>query len=244
VLVTFDVSANGKPSKITKHDLSDLFARGASQWEAVAGDSSGSVFLLAEGNDQITVLDADLKRIVHTIQLEVPKSHELSRDWKNDPNSHGEGMVLLANGHVLVVKEKDPVALIEFAVDGQDAQGYEASLALGDRAFKLPRGSSSTMKPVHHWLLKSSQSNAISDVSDLAVDTDGRLLLLTDQGRAIVRIERGLRTDEDKMDVKGLYKLPSSVDKPEGLVIASGIPLVAIDQKNAGESLFTLAPLP
>jgi len=243
-LLTFEVSGAGNASKITKHDLSGLFGNGASQWEAVAGDGSGAVFILAEASDKISVLDADLKKIVHTIQLSVPKSHALSKAWQDDANSHGEGMVLLSNGHVLVVKEKDPVALIEFAVDGEAAQGYDASLALGDRAFKLPRGASSTMTPVHHWLLKASQVSAIGDVSELAVDTDGRLLLLTDQGRSVVRVERGLRADEDKMDIKALYKLPSAVDKPEGLVMASGIPLVAIDQKNAGESLFSLDALP
>jgi hypothetical protein len=243
-LVTFDVDARGKPSKVAKHDLSSLFGGGASQWEAVAGDSSGSVFILTEASDTISVLAPDLKRIVHTIQLSIPKGHALSKDWKSDANSHGEGMVLLANGHVLVVKEKNPVALIEFAVDGEVAQGYDASLALADRAFKRPSGASSTMSPVHHWLLKSSQLSAIADVSEVAVDADGRLLLLSDQGRSLVRVERGLRADEDKMDIKSIYRLPAAVDKPEGLVMAGGVPLVGIDQQDVGDSLFTLEALP
>ena len=243
-LITFDVDARGKPSKVAMHDLSSLFGGGASQWEAVAGDSSGSVFILTEATDTISVLAPDLKRIVHTIQLSIPKGHALSKDWKSDANSHGEGMVLLGNGHVIVVKEKNPVALIEFAVDGEVAQGYNASLALADRAFERPAGATSTMSPVHHWLLKSSQLGAIADVSEVAVDTDGRLLLLSDQGRSVVRVERGLRADEDKMDIKSIYRLPAAVDKPEGLVLAGGVLLVAIDQQAAGDSLFALEALP
>lgn len=244
-LLTFDVDAAGRPSQIAKHDLSGLFASGPSQWEAVAGDGSGAVFVLAEASDTIHVLDAGLKRVVHTIQLVLPKHHPLEDAWKDDLNSHGEGMLLLANGHVLVVKEKSPVALIEFAVDGEAAQGYRPALALGaGDTFAVPPGSSSTMTAVHHWLLKSSDVKLVADVSELALDVDGRLLLLSDQRRAVVRVEQELRADEDKIDVKTVLVLPSAVEKPEGLVLASGVPLVAIDRKNGGDNLFTLKPLP
>lgn len=243
-LVTFDVDASGKASKIATHDLSRLFGDGASQWEAVAGDASGSVYILTEATDTIHVLDAELKRIVHTLQLTLPRGHALEDAWKADANSRGEGMVFLANGHVLVVKEKNPVAIVEFAPDGQPAEGYRAELALGDRAFPRPSGTTSTFEAVHHWMLKSGDVKAVGDVSDLAVDTDGRLLLLSDQGRAIVRTERDLRADEDKLDLKTVFKLPSAVDKPEGLVIAGGIPLVAVDQKGDDDALFTLGRMP
>lgn len=243
-LVTFDVDTSGKASKITSHSLDALFGRGASQWEAVAGDSSGAVFIMNEASDKITVLDSGLGRITHTIQLSVPEGHALSKAWKRDPNSHAEGMVLLSNGHILAVKEKDPVALIEFAPEGEDAAGYDTTFALGNAAFKLPRGGSSKMVAAKHWVLKSSDVNQVSDVSELALDVDGRLLLLTDQGRAIVRVERGLRVDEDKMDLKSFHKLPSSVDKPEGLVMAGSTPMVAIDAREAGDTLFSIERLP
>jgi uncharacterized protein YjiK len=243
-LVTFDVDSNGKASRITPHDLSAVFGRGRPQWEAVAGDAKGSVFLLAEATDKISVLDSKLERVVHTIQLSIPRDHALSREWRDDANSHGEGMMLLANGHILVIKEKNPVALIEFGVEGEAAEGYRAELALGDGTFKLPRGASSTMTPLHHWVLKAADMRTVSDVSELAVEADGRLLILSDQGRAVVRVERGLRPDEDKLDLKTLYKLPSEVDKPEGLVMAGAIPMVAIDGPEAGETLFALDPLP
>lgn len=243
-LVTFDVDAAGRPSKIAKHDLSRVFGGGASQWEAVAGDAAGAVYVLTEAADTISVLDPELKRIVHTIRFSLPRHHALEDAWKADANSRAEGMLLLANGHVLVVKEKNPVALVELAPPGEDAQGYRADLALGDRAFPLPSGGSSTMTVVHHWLLKSGDTRTVSDVSELALDVDGRLLLLSDQGRSIVRVERELRPGEAKVDLKAVFKLPSAVDKPEGLVLADGVPLVAIDQKNGGDALFALGRMP
>lgn len=243
-LVTFDLDASGKASTITSHDLSGLFGSGPSQWEAVAGDATGAVFVMNEASDSISVLDPALRRITHTMKLSIPESHPLARDWKKDPNSHGEGMLLLANGHVLVVKEKAPVALVEFAPAGEDAQGYRADLALGSRPFAVPSGASSTLVATKYWSLKATDTKQLPDVSELAVEADGRLLLLTDQGRGIVRVERGLRVDEDKMDLKSVYRLPPSVDKPEGLVMAGSIPMVAIDAREAGETLFSLAPLP
>jgi uncharacterized protein YjiK len=239
-VLTFDVDSAGKASKITKHDLSRVVGSAPSQWEAVAGDGAGNVFVLAEGSDTISVLAPDLGRLVHSIHLDVPHGSPLDDAWRADPNSHGEGMVLLANGHVLVVKEKDPVAVIELAATGEVAQGYRADLALGDRAFPLPPGNAATLTALHHWVLKSGDLKAVGDVSELALDVDGRLLLLSDQGRAIVRVERDLRPDEDKLDLKTVFRLPSAVDKPEGLVLAAGIPLVAVDRKGGGDSLFTL----
>jgi uncharacterized protein YjiK len=243
-LLTFDVEPNGKPSSVTKHDLSGLLGDAPSQWEAVAGDGAGHVFILTEAISTISVLDPELNRVVHTIKLTLPEGHPLHHAWKADVNSLCEGMVLLANGHVLVVKEKDPVALVEFAPGGEAASGYRADLALGDGAFRLPPGSSSTMTAVHHWVLKSADAATVSDVSELALDVDGRLLLLSDQARSVVRIERELRPDEDKIDLKTIFALPDALDKPEGLVLASGMPLVAIDDKDRGRTLFTLTRMP
>jgi hypothetical protein len=243
VLVTFDVR-DGFPSNVRRQDLSAVVGRAPTQWEAVAGDATGSVFVLAESSDQIMVIDPKLEKVTHTIELSVPKDHALAKDWKRDANSRGEGMLLLSNGHILVVKEKDPVALVEFAPGGEPAEGYRAELALGDRAFPLPRGAASTMVATHHWLLKDSDQASVTDVSDLAIEDDGRVLMLTDQGRGIVRVERSLRADEDKIDLKSVYRLPSSVDKPEGLVMAAGTPVVATDAKSPGETLFVIAPLP
>ncbi len=242
-IVTFRVDG-GVATDIQKHDVSSIIGGGAPQYEAVSGDSTGKVFALAESSNRIVVFDAGLTKVVHTIELQIPSSFPLANAWAKDENSRGEGMLLLANGHVLVAKEKDPVAIVEFAPGDESPQGYSFGLALGDRAFPLASGATSKLVPVKHWLLKDSQTKLAGDVSELALDVDGRLLLLTDQDRAILRVERGLRVDEDKVELKAVYRLPGSVEKPEGLVLVDGVPFVAIDVKNAGETLFTIERLP
>ena len=245
-LVTFDVTDGGEVDAIRAHDLSGLFGAGSPQWEAVAGDAEGKVFVLAETTSRISVLDARLSRIVHTIDVVMPPDHPLADDWRDDENSRIEGMVLLTNGHVLVAKEKSPPALVELARRGSKPEGYRPELALGrDRAFALPPGATSELVATKHWLLKPADERALPDISDLSTDAEGRLLLLSDQGRAIARIERQLDPTEDKIDVKAIFALPSSVAKPEGVVLSEGRPLVAVDAKDADDdALFELQTLP
>jgi len=244
-LLTFDLTAGGKVKRVESHDLAEVVgSRDAPQWEAVAGDARGAVFLLAEASDEILVLAPDLESVETRIRLVIPDGHPLRRDWRADANSRGEGMPLLSNGHILVVKEKGPVAVVEFAPEGAAAEGYRADLALGDREFPGLQAGSTKMVATKHWDLKSSDVDRVSDVSELAVEADGRLLLLTDQGTAIARVERGLRPDEQKVDIKSLHPLPPAVEKPEGLLIANGLPIVASDLQQRGDSLFTLTALP
>ena len=243
-LVTFEVDDGGNAWRLSTHDLSSLYGDGPSEWEAVAGDAAGSVFVLAEADDTISALDAELSRIVHTFHLMIPEGHALEAAWEADANSNGEGLLLLANGHVLVVKEKNPVALIEFAPEGTLSQGYRAEFAIGDRVFDVPAGSSTNLRAVGHWLLEPTDAERLPDVSEVAVDASGRVLLLSDQGRLLARIEGGLSPDQDTMRLEVIFTLPNDVAKPEGLVLASGAPLVAIDQKGKGAALFALDRLP
>lgn len=245
-LITFSTAASGgQVTDIEQHDLSSLFHTRESQWESVAGDASGNVYLLAEAKSTITVVDKGLSSIMHTMKLTMPADHPLAGDWADDENSRGEGMVLLSNGHVILAKEKKPSALIEFAPRGEAPAGYNASLALGTRAFPLPSGATSELVATKHWLLKDKDARWMSDVSDLSIDHENRLLLLSDQGRAIARIERTLSPDEDKIDIKVIFELPSHVDKPEGLTFANGKPVVATDGKNTShDCLYELEALP
>jgi len=245
VVVTFDLDEAGKVKSPQKKNLASLFGAGPSQFEAVAGDGAGKVFVLNEGEGTISVLTKDLGRIEHTIKLTIPEDHDLYSAWDRDENSRAEGMVLLKNGHILIAKEKGPAALIEFATKRSQPAGYKAELALGDRAFDVPRGESSELVPVAYWELKASAARVIGDISDLAIDGEGRLLLLTDQGRAIVRVERELSPEEGKIDAKDVFELPCAVDKPAGLVFANGKPIVAIDnQDDAIDSVFSFGALP
>lgn len=243
-LVTFSIASTGRVSTIAEHDLGGLF-RGESQWEGVAGDSTGRVFLLTESIDTIHVLDKELRSIIHEIKLTIPSDHPLRSAWAEDENSRGEGMVLLANGHVLIAKEKHPPALVEFVPRGAAPEGYRADLALGDRPYPLASGGRSQLYASKYWLLKNNDAEWLTDISDLAIDHENRLLLLSDQGRAIARIERTLDPIEAKIDVKAIWSLPSSVQKPEGLAFAGGLPFVAVDRKRATDDcLFEVEALP
>ncbi|MBX3224658.1 MAG: SdiA-regulated domain-containing protein [Labilithrix sp.] len=243
-LVTFSVGREGRVRDVETHDLSHLFGKRASQWEAVAGDGAGRVFILAESTNTISVLDPALRRITHRLELVIPKKHALAADWAADANSRGEGLVLLANGHVLVAKEKRPSAIVEFGPEGASPEGFRPELALGGAAFRLPKEGTSALVPLKHWFLKDKDTRLIGDVSDLALDAEGRLFLLSDQGRAVARIERKLDVDESKIDLEAVYKLPARIAKPEGLTFAGGQPFVATDEKDVGtDVLFGLEPL-
>lgn len=241
-LLTFNIGSDGKPTSIKKNDLSAIFGKGESQWEAVAGDSSGKVFLENESEATVSILDADLK-LKHVITLTLPDDSPLKRSWDRDENSRGEGMLLLSNGHILIAKEKGPSAIIEFAPKGEDAKGYTPGMQLKG-AFKVPSGDKSEFVAVKSWELKASAINLVGDISDLTVDADGTLIALSDQSRAIARIEKELSVDEDKIDVKQLWDLPKEVDKPEGIQLVNGKPFVACDlRKDDDISFFSISAL-
>ncbi len=98
--------------------------------------------------------------------------------------------------------------------------------------------------PVAYWELKSDAAKVVADISDLATDATGQLYVLSDQSRVIARIERELISDEGKIDLKAVYELPKAVDKPEGLLLVGGAPLVTVDQPSLGaKTLFRLDSL-
>lgn len=243
-LLTFALDARRRVESVHTIDLSSIFGTKAPQWEAVATDGAGRVALLAEGSGTVTFLGADLRPADRTIHLEIPPEHPLAEDWAEDDNARGEGLLLLRNGHLLVVKEKAPAVLVEFAPAGASAQGYTPGDAASDVAFPLPDAIDSTMIPVHYWTLKSHDARRLGDLSEIAVDSDGRLALLSDQGRRLVRPERTLGADEDKIDVDDEWKLPSSITKPEGLVFDGARAIVASDGADASkDALFVLEKL-
>lgn len=243
VLLTFGLDESGRPTEVKKNDLKPMFPGGGdSQWEAVAGDGAGNVFIMSEGEAAISVLGPDLT-LRHIIHLEVPEDSPLFTTWDRDENSRGEGMVLLGNGHILVAKEKGPSAIMELAPAGEAAQGYAPGLGL-QGAFKIPRGETSDYVVVKSWELKAVAARFIGDISDLTIGSDGSLVVLSDQSRSIARIERELSVEEDRIDLKQVWDLPREVDKPEGLQLVDGAPIVACDLPQASaKSFFRVSPL-
>jgi hypothetical protein len=205
-IFTFGVEG-GAIAGLEAHDLTPLFGNGPSQWEAVAGDGTGGAFVLAETSGVVAVLSPDLGRVEHSFAPSLEGS-PLADGRGRDANARGEGLLLLASGHLPVVMEREPVALIEFGPPGSAPEGYRPELAAGAGAFATPAGETSTFVALHHWALKHDDRDLVPDASELAPSADGRLFLASDRGRAVIRVERELSPGEDHLDVKAVARLP------------------------------------
>lgn len=147
------------------------------QAEAIALDGVRLAVVLIEDPDPLIVVDMPERRI-----------EGVDDAWARDGSSRGEGIVLMRDGHVLVVKEKPP--------------GEEWAAPDTERLATLV------------WW---PGDDAFDDFSDAAVDSDGLLYLLSDRSSAIGRVSRpleagcGLPANLDRV-----WHLPGVVDKAEG----------------------------
>lgn len=243
-VVSIELRDGARPSAPVIHDLSSIFGHGESQFEAVTADGSGRVFVLVESRSEIAVLSPDLTRRMTTMKLVFPSGHPLADRWAADDNSRGEGMLLLANGHVLVAKEKKPAAIVEFVPRGSSSEGYRPDLALREGAFPMTASDSGELVASAHWTLDEEDGDRLGDISELSIDEDGSLLLLSDQGRAIARIGPTLDASNSTISPESILRLPSLIDKPEGLAIVDGRVFVATDDRDASRDTLFEVRLP
>lgn len=152
--------------------------------------------------------------------------------------------MLLANGHILVVKEKDPLTIIEFAPKGSLPSGYQPSLSIEKKGV-YPLGALSDLFPVAVWNLTKNQEDLFEDSSGLNVDSNGTLYLLGDQKNMIGRIGDQLNQQSKTVSIDKIWSLPSMIKQPEGMVIdSSKRPIIAIDRKKPNrDNLFVLTTL-
>lgn len=240
-------------------DTKDLFASAhlplpnESQWEAVAVDGSGGVFALRENPAALHIFDSDLGTLRGVINLLVRPGDDIDKDWRRDDNSQGEGLILLKEGHVLILKEKNPVMLIEFGPEGDAARGYAPSYLLGaGEAFTS--NDFAPLRPLHAWYPGNSVEHAANDLSEIAADGDGFLYVLSDQAKVILSISGKsdsdiaagtLSADSDTFRANTSWELPRELDKPEGLAFVEGDrPIVALDDcADDANCVFTLSRL-
>lgn len=215
----------------------------ASQWEAIASDGLGNLYILGETSGELVGLDPDLNPRAR-FPLDVSSDAELKALWDAEPNSRGEGLLLLRDGHVLLLKEKKPALLIEFGPPGATPRGYDPNRFLGPgEGFRLPPGNLVALKS---WAFAKGLKALAKDASELALGPDGRLYLLSQDSGTLVRLEASLAPEENKVRETAHWRLPRELDKAEGLVLDDTLhPWVAIDSKGKRDrpNLFRLSPL-
>ncbi len=210
------------------------------QWEAVACKSDGSLVLLQESPARVLNVSKDLKSIssVHDLIIEGALSKTLN--WHKDSNSLGEGIILGDSGSIIVVKEKDPVQLIEFSQDKKKKTAYKRK----EKDFKgFVKG---PLYAVNNWSLPISYLKKIKDVSDIFQHLDGSLYLLSDQSRNISRLIPGLSEKGGSFLVEKTWKLPKRIKKPEGFFLdKKNRAIIVVDSKKvrAKGNLFITSPL-
>lgn len=217
-----------------------------SEWESVFSDESGRIFIVKEHPTQVVVLNPELNAIETTIEMKVTSGGSASATWDDDANSKGEGLLPLKNGHMLVVKEKTPLSIIEFGPVGQAASGYEKELAIeGKGLFPLDKLKGAGLTAVASWQFSPELDTFLEDSSGINVDPEGTLYLLGDQRNMIVEIGTRLKPSKEKLKAKHLYSIPSVIKQPEGMVInEKRMPIIAIDSKKTDKpNLFLLSPL-
>lgn len=217
------------------------------QIEAVCADGAGRLLLLQEFPPRVEFVDPQARRVIAAINLEIADGHPLAETWQDDEGSHGEGAVLLANGHLLIAKEKDPAALFEFGPAGSPASGFRVGRR--QAGSQLSAGSPWPVSSGEHvfallaeWAPQKDLKRACRDFSDLEVGPDGRLYLLSDQSATIARLA-DLDPAAGKARVERVWELPRLKGKPEGLAFTrGGHALVALDRSKPQRNLVVLEP--
>jgi hypothetical protein len=197
----------------------------------------------------VFVFSPSLDALVGLIALHVPKGDaRWRRAWRADPNARAEALVLLRHGHILVIKQKDPVRLIEFGPPGNPPVGLGprelAGPGMGKR-FLAESAVPLRYEPLDSWQLDPGNEPPLESVNDATVSRD-QLYVISRSSRRIAR----LRTTgtEQTLRVTRSWKLPRKIESPEGLVILKDLaPIVGDDppkKRRNQDNVFKFEPLP
>jgi hypothetical protein len=200
-----------------------------SQLEGIAVDGAGTVALMREDPPSVLLVDLEAGRV--TARIPLHHGRAAWADYWADPASRGEGLLLLRGGRLLVVKEKDPAALIEFGPHGSAARGVSAEDLLGPGDRWDASWTDVRYEALAAWPLGGTAAEALEDVSDLAVGSEGDLWLLSDQSRSLARVDLPLSAAGGRItEVAECWRLPKGAEKPEGLAwLGDGRVLVVLD---------------
>ena len=236
------------PDAFARHDLEPLLrgagvrVGGSSQWEGIDSDQTGRVFVLREVPGTVFVFDPELRRLLNVLALTVEDDPGEVQAWEADENALGEGLLLLRNGHLFVVKEEKPRQLLEFGLPGTSAEGLRGDLLVADAGeFPTPDEPRATFHMLAAWDLGGEALERVGDLSDVAVGPDGRVYLLSDESRCLARLQETVPPEGGTVEVDRIWGLPERLHQPEGLVITGDWDvLVATDHQEQRDNLFLL----
>lgn len=203
------------------------------QWEAVASDATGRFFILQEKLATIVVYNSKKNRVDGLINLDnfdLTKPQKRSNSAKFNNNALGEGVVLLKNGRILVVKERQKSTVIEFGLDGEKASGYNA----GDQVTMVDefpvKQKRTNLVPLKYWKLPSKFKGC--DLAEIQTSKEGKLFILSQQCRMIGQVET-LNTNKKRLTFTKTWTLPKYIKQAESFVVLPHKKfLVAVDVKS------------
>jgi hypothetical protein len=239
--VLFSAALEPWPLRWQGTDLAGLdLPEGGVQFEAVEPAGEHTVLVLQEQPARVLHIDLASPALVGTLLLDVPEGHRLRESWLGDRSSRGESLLLTERGHLLVVKEKDPPAILEFGPPGDAPVGWRRGV---DPTPPPPGDASLTVLAT--WWLGEEMQKRLPDISDATVGPDDRLYLLSDQGSSVARLPDLLDPQGGTVEPVAVWRIAGSPENPEGLVILSdGTPLVGLDTKSPRRNLLRLEKLP
>jgi hypothetical protein len=255
-VVSAEVDDAGTPARTWREDLrpalrdTGIDLRSGSGFEGVASDGDGTIVLLQEEQARLLVVAPDLSRLLHTLVLAVPADDPvLNPAWLREPNSRGEGLLLLRRGHVLIAKERDAPCLIEFGPPGDRPIGVTPDTVLTpDEPFQPPDDANTELVPLLVWPLGAPTAAMLPTINDLALGPDGRVYALSAHTHVIARMEQRLRPGE-RAGTTAAWQITDGIPggrnaRPEGLTfLPSGRPVIGIDSKQPTNNLVVLQAL-
>jgi hypothetical protein len=255
-LAVIPFAPDGPRGEAERHDLSSLLVGGTgsgatsgSQFEGLACDGAGRVFLLQEETERVLVLSADLSELLGAIRLVVEADQrDFGADWRRDETSRGEALLLLDSGHLLVVKQRRSVQFIEFGPAGDEPLGVgPESYPRPGQPFDLAGGS--PYEVLAWWGLTPAAAERFKSVNDVALGADDRLYVLSGASSRLGRLEPRLRVGESHAAIPDFWDLPAKLPggrkaRPEALALGpSDVPIVGMDTREPGDNVVVFDPL-
>jgi len=202
------------------------------QLEAIESAGGTRFVVMAEEPALLALGDFAARQFLGEWHLSAGNDAKFAEIWSSGDNSRGEAMVLGPNGHLLVIKEKKPVVVVEFGPAGDQPLMTDPS-TWGVTPWE-PAANGDLVALA--WTVL---EGPLADVSDAAV-SGNQIWLLSDEEQAVAP----LRLQNGKWDIGKLIKLDKMVDKPEGLTrLPNGEWWMCMDRDDLAANLMRIESL-